>query len=144
MHSFNSCLVHCVWGTKERRRFIDEKLKARLWPYLGGIARENKMRALIIGGVADHVHVLLSLPPTLSVGKSIQLLKGNSFKWVHETFREQWDFQWQEGYGAFSIGISGVENTTRYIQRQEEHHRKLTFMEELEGFLKRHGMEYVA
>ena len=77
------------------------------------------------------------------MAKSVQLLKSNSSKWIHDTFKEHWDFEWQEGYGAFSIGISGVEDTTSYIERQGEHHRKLTFREELEVFLKKHGMEYV-
>ncbi len=77
MHSFVSCLMHCVFATKERRPLINPDLQQRLWPYLGGITREHKMRALVVGGVADHAHVLLSIPSTLSVAKSIQLLKGN-------------------------------------------------------------------
>jgi REP element-mobilizing transposase RayT len=117
-------------------------LQARLWPYLGGAARENKMKALMVGGVEDHVHVLLSLPATLTSSKALQLLKGNSSKWVHETFPAQGDFAWQEGYGAFSIGVSGVDGTIAYIQNQEEHHRTRTFQEEFITFLKRHGMEY--
>ena len=143
MHSFVNCLMHCVWATKDRRRLIKPDLQSRLWPYLGGIARENKTRALVVGGVEDHVHVLLSIPSTLSIAKSIQLLKGNSSEWIHDTFKEHWGFEWQEGYGAFSIGISGVEDTTKYIQKQAEHHRKMTFKEEVETFLKKHGMEYV-
>ena len=101
------------------------------------------MKALVVGGVADHVHVLPSMPSTLSVAKSIQLLKDNSSKSIHDTFKEHWDFEWQEGYGAFSIGVSGIEDTTRYIQGQAEHHRRMTFREEIEVFLKKHGMEYV-
>jgi len=143
MHSFTSCLMHCVWAITERRPLIIPDLQQRLWPYLGGIARENKMKALAVGGVEDHVHVLVSIPSTLSVAKSIQLLKGNSSKWIHDTFKEHWEFEWQEGYGAFSIGISGLEGTTRYIQNQAEHHRRMTFKEEVEAFLKKHGMEYV-
>ena len=143
MHSFVSCLVHCVWGTKERRPLITPELRDRLWPYLGGIARENAIRALVVGGAEDHVHALLSIPSALSVAKSIQLLKGNSSKWIHETFEGHRDFQWQEGYGAFSVGISGVEDTIEYIEGQAEHHRKLSFRDELEAFLKRHGLEYV-
>ena len=142
MHSFVSCLVHCVWSTKERRMLITPELQERLWPYLGGIARENGIKALVVGGVEDHIHTLLSIPSTLSVAKSIQLLKGNSSKWIHETFTEQECFEWQEGYGAFSVGISGVTNTIEYIQGQVEHHRKRSFQEELEGFLQRHGFEY--
>src|SRR5258705_3160312 len=75
MHSFNSCLMHCVFATKERRPWLTSAIHERLWPYLGGIARENDMKALAIGGVADHVHLLLSLPTTLSVAKAMQLVK---------------------------------------------------------------------
>ena len=78
MHSFVSCLMHCVWSTKERRRLVTPELQERLYPYLGGIARENKMKALAVGGVEDHLHMLLSVPSTLSIAKAIQLLKGNS------------------------------------------------------------------
>jgi REP element-mobilizing transposase RayT len=143
MHSFTNCLLHCVWATKERRPLITSDLQPRLWPYLGGIARENKMKALAIGGVADHVHALISLPATLSIAKAIQLLKGNSSKWIHETFPTSREFEWQEGYGVFSIGISGVADTTHYIHNQPEHHRNRSFSEELVVFLNKHGMEYI-
>ena len=143
MHSFNSCLMHCVFSTKERQPLLSPEIRERLWPYLGGIARANDMKALAIGGVADHVHVLLSLPTTLSVAKAMQLLKGNSSKWLRETFPDlrQHNFGWQEGFGAFSIGVSGIEDTMRYIEGQEEHHRKRSFLEELETFLKKHGFD---
>jgi REP element-mobilizing transposase RayT len=135
--------MHCVWATKERRPLITTDFQQRLWPYLGGIARESKMKALVVGGVQDHVHVLLSIPSTLSVAKSVQLFKGNSSKWIHDTFKEHRDFEWQEGYGAFSIGMSGIEDTAKYINNQAEHHRTMTFKEEVEAFLKKHGMDYV-
>jgi REP element-mobilizing transposase RayT len=133
--------MHCVFSTKERRSWLTANIRERLWPYLGGIARENDMKALAIGGVADHVHLLLSLPSTLSISKAMQLLKGNSSKWLRETFPEllHEDFAWQEGFGAFSIGVSGVKDTIRYIQTQEEHHLQRSFREELEMFLKKHG-----
>ncbi len=144
MHSFNSCLMHCVFSTKERRPWLTPDICGRLWPYLGGIARENGMKALAVGGVADHVHVLLSLPATLSVTKAMQLLKGNSSKWLRETFPElrRQGFAWQEGFGAFSIGVSGVNDTVGYIQNQEAHHQKKDFREELDGFLSRHGFAH--
>ena len=142
MHSFVSCLMHCVFSTKERRRLISPEIQSRLYPYLGGIARENKMKTLSIGGVEDHVHLLLSIPSTLSIAKSVQLLKGNSSKWIHETFSNQRLFEWQEGYGAFSVAISGVDDTTRYIQSQQEHHAVHSFTDELIAFLDKHGIEY--
>ena len=93
MHSFVSCLMHCVFSTKERRRFITPDVQERLYPYLGGIAREHKMKALAIGGVEDHVHALISVPATLPIAKVMQLLKGNSSKWIHETFPTKRTFE---------------------------------------------------
>jgi len=81
--------------------------------------------------------------PTLSAAKAVQLLKGNSSKWIHDTFEEHSDFEWQEDYEAFSISVSGVEDTTHYLQGQAEHHRKTSFKQEIETFLKKHRMEYV-
>ncbi|MEO7724605.1 MAG: IS200/IS605 family transposase [Chthoniobacterales bacterium] len=107
MHSYSSSLFHCVFACKGREALLTSDLRTRLWPYLGGIARENSMRALAVGGVADHVHILLSLPATMPLAKAMQLLKGNSSKWIHETFPALHHFAWQEGHGAFSIGVSG-------------------------------------
>ena len=142
MRAFVSCHLHCVWSAKERRRLITPALQERLWPYLGGIARANKMSAIEIGGVEDHIHVLLSLPSTSSISKAIQLLKGNSSKWIHETFPEHRTFERQEGYGAFSIGVSGIETTVDYMRRQPEQHRQRNFTEELIEFLKKHNQSY--
>jgi REP element-mobilizing transposase RayT len=142
MHSFISVHVHCVWSTKNRDPSLHSKLRERLWPYLGGIARENKMKALAIGGAADHVHIVLSLPATLSVAKTVQLLKGNSSKWIHETSPGMRSFEWQEGYGAFSLGVSAVDATKAYIRNQAEHHRRRTFREEFERILRKHGFDF--
>ena len=109
---------------------------------MGGIARENKMKALAVGGTADHVHILLALPSTISIAKAMQLIKGGSSKWISDTFPMLRNFTWQEGYGAFSISISGIDDTIAYIQNQEEHHRGRTFEEEFLSFLKRHGIAY--
>src|SRR6266542_4356890 len=127
MHSFVSCLIHCVWSTKNREPWLIPDLRERLWPYLGGIAKQNQMKTLAIGGAADHVHILLSLPATLSVANAVQLLKGNSYKWIRETFTNMYSFAWQECYGAFSVGKSGVDATITYINNQSEYHRKHTF-----------------
>ena len=142
MHSFVSCLMHVVFSTKDRRPFITPDLEKRLWPYLGGIAGKNKMKALKVGGVSDHIHILLSLPSTLAIAKAVQLIKGNSSKWVHDEFPQHAAFEWQEGYGAFSIGVSGIDNTIAYIGNQAEHHHKKTFKDELESILKKHEMKY--
>ena len=95
-----------------------------------------------MGGAANHVHVLLVLPSTMAIAKAIQLLKAGSSLWIHDTFPSQRGFTWQEGYGAFSLGVSQVEATKKYIESQAEHHRKRTFQEEFLAFLERHKIEY--
>jgi putative transposase len=140
--SYVSSYFHCVFSTKDRRPLIGSSLQERLWQFLGGIARRNEMKAIEIGGVADHIHILLSLPPTTSVSKAMQLVKGGSSKWVHETFPEQWRFGWQVKYGAFSVSVSQLEKTMRYIRAQEEHHKKLSFEQEFLALLKKHRIAY--
>ena len=141
-HSYTSCLMHCVFSTKDRHKTMSPQLQERLWPYLGGIARKNGIKALEIGGVEDHVHLLLSLPATMGVAKAKQLLKGGSSKWVHDNLPRLMAFAWQDGYGAFSIGKSQVEDTVDYIRSQTTHHRRVTFQEEFLAFLKKHEIEY--
>src|SRR5208283_1552995 len=114
--SYVSSYYHCVFSTKERRPLIPPPLRERLWPFLGGIARQNKMKAIEIGGVEDHVHILLSIPSTVSIAKAMQLIKGGSSKWVHETFPEHRLFAWQEKYGAFSVSASQWDTIIEYIK----------------------------
>ena len=140
--SYVGSYYHCVFSTKERRPLITPGLQERLWPYLGGISRQNEMKAIQIGGVADHVHILLSLPSTLSIAKAMQLIKGGSSKWVHESFPEHRLFGWQVKYGAFSVSVSQLDKTVQYIQCQAEHHRKMTFQEEFLALLKKHRVIY--
>jgi REP element-mobilizing transposase RayT len=141
-HTYFSGLVHCVFSTKERRNLISQELQPKLWAYLGGIARKNGMRALAIGGTENHVHVLLSLSPTMPVAKAVQLLKGGSSKWLHESGVKL--FAWQEVYGAFTVGTSHMRQTITYIAQQRQHHAKRPFEAEFIAFLRKHGIEYDA
>ena len=140
--SYTSCYFHCVFSTKERRKLITPALEKRLWPFLGGIARQNGMKAIIVGGVEDHIHILLSLPPTMPVAKAMQLIKGGASKWIHETFPEQRLFGWQRKYTAFSVSVSQLDTVTIYIQNQREHHRTRNFQEEFLELLQKHRVEY--
>ncbi len=140
--SYVSSYYHCVFSTKERCPIIVPTLAERLWPFLGGIARHNKMKAIEIGGVADHVHLLLSLPSTFAISKAMQLIKGGSSKWIHETFPEHRLFAWQEKYGAFSVSVSQLDKIIAYIKGQEAHHKKISFQEEFLVLLKNHRIEY--
>ena len=97
------------------------------------------MIAVAIGGTENHVHILFHLSPKLALAKAVQLLMGNSSKWMGE---QKIDFAWQEGYGAFSVSSSNLEAVTRYIRNQEVHHRKFTFEDEFRALLKKHSLEY--
>ena len=99
-HTYCSLLFHCVFSTKERRRIIAPEMQPRLWAYMGGIAREHKMTALTVGGMEDHVHILLSLPSSLAIAKAMREIKSASSRWVHETF-EVAGFEWQGATGHF-------------------------------------------
>jgi putative transposase len=140
--SYVSSHFHCVFSTKERQPLITPVLQERLWPFLGGIARQNGMNQIIAGGIEDHVHILLSMPATMPVSKAMQLIKGGSSKWIHETFPDQRLFAWQEKYGAFSVSVSQLDIITRYIKNQKEHHRKQSFQEEFLALLKKHRIEF--
>ena len=107
-HSYTSSIFHCTFSTKGRRRTIHRDFRNRLWAYIGGIARRDAMTALAVGGTEDHAHVLLSIPARLAVARAMQLIKAGSSLWVHETFPSHQQFEWQEGYGAFSVSVSRV------------------------------------
>ncbi len=141
-HTYISSYYHIVFGTKNRDNLITPEIKENLWYYMGGIARENNMKALIIGGTENHVHVLLSLPATLTLAKAVQLLKGGASYWIHQTYPQYQDFTWQQGYGAFSIGMSQLNKTIAYIQNQEKHHALKSFESEFLTFLKTHQIQY--
>ena len=140
-HTYCSSLFHCVFSTRERGKVIAPELQDRLWAYMGGIARENGMVALGVGGTEDHVHLLLSLPSTMTIAGAMQKIKGGSSLWLHETCGLT-GFEWQKGYGAFSIGVSQMAATVAYIAGQAEHHRKRDFQAEFLAILNQHGIEY--
>ena len=140
-HTYCCALYHCVFSTKERRKAISVEIQARLWAYMGGIAREHGMKALAVGGTNDHVHILLSVPTTLPIAKAMREIKSAASKWMNENHLAH-HFEWQEGYGAFSIGWAQVDTTIAYITRQAEHHQKRDFQAEFIAFLKKHRIEY--
>ena len=141
-NTYTSLHYHVIFSTKNRERWITQGIEQRVWEYLGGIARQNEMKALQIGGIEDHVHVVIGIPATLAVSKALQLLKGGSSKWIHETFPELARFQWQDGYGAFTVSKSQLPEVVDYAAQQREHHKVLTFQEEYKAFLQKHGIDY--
>jgi len=140
-HTYCSGLFHCVVSTKHRLKSIAVGLQPDLWAYMGGVAQAHEMKALAVGGMDDHLHILLPLSSTMAVSKAMQLIKAASSKWLHEQHHQR-GFEWQEGYGAFSIGIAQVNATVAYIHRQKEHHRKHDYKAEFLAFLKKHCLDY--
>ena len=138
-HSYSNLVYHIVYGTKDRRPLIDEAFRPRLYEYLGGTIRGLKGICLEVGGVQDHVHVLVKLSPTIAVSELLEKLKANSSKWAKSV---KLDFGWQAGYSAFTVSESQVGRVRDYIQNQAAHHRKSTFEEEIVALLRAHGVPY--
>ena len=138
-HSFPNVIVHCVFGTKERRDTILSELQPNLWKYFGGIGKNYDIPILSVGGTSNHAHVLFALPATVALSTAVQVLKANSSRWIGEHGIE---FAWQEGYGAFSVSASNLSAVVKYIRNQENHHRKRSFEQEYLTFLKKHNVDF--
>jgi REP element-mobilizing transposase RayT len=133
--------VHVFFGTKNQRTLIEPAWRPRLHAYLGGAAKTLDVIPEAIGGVADHVHLLLGLRATHRLSDVMRDIKRTSSAWVHEAIGDR-QFEWQDGYGAFTVSASMLETVRNYIARQEEHHRKKTFQEEYLELLKLSGVEF--
>jgi REP element-mobilizing transposase RayT len=139
--SFAALYVHFVWSTRGREELIRADWQQRLYAYFGGILKEGS-KLLEAGGVADHVHLLVSLSRQTSVAEAARLLKCNSSGWVHQTFPDLAHFAWQQGYGAFTVSHSALDDVRRYLVNQAQHHSKRTFQDEFRILLQKHDIEY--
>jgi putative transposase len=137
-HTFSTLYTHVVFGTKSREPSIGHP--DELHAYLGGIVRGLGGIGVKVGGIVDHVHLLVRFKPTVAVADAVQQIKGSSSKWMNEHVPSR--FRWQKGYSAFSVSPSAVDSVIRYIANQAGHHRHVTFAEEYLGFLKECGIEY--
>ena len=135
-------LIHLVYGTKHRAPWIPPNVRESLFAYQAGIFKEWESPALIIGGVEDHMHALFALSKNHPLKKIVEELKKASSKWMKSEGTGNVDFYWQNGYVAFSVSESNVEQVKQYILNQEAHHRKMTFQDELRELLKRHRVEF--
>jgi REP element-mobilizing transposase RayT len=139
--SLSKVLVHLVFSTKNREAWLGENLRPEVHRYLGGVASHQGCDPLCVGGVADHVHLLCVLSRTMTQADLVMELKRASSRWIKQRFEGMAGFAWQNGYGAFSIGQSQLAEVVRYIESQDEHHRRVGFQEEYRAFLKRYGLE---
>ena len=140
--SLNHVIVHYIFSTKDRQAFLVPDVRARLHAYLATVCRDMGAEAYRVGGVADHVHVLATLPRTVTQAEFIERMKKVSSKWIKDQDSGCAGFAWQRGYGAFSVSVSQMEPVIRYIDTQEEHHRHRSFQEEYREFLRRHGVAF--
>ncbi|HYV24936.1 MAG TPA: IS200/IS605 family transposase [Pyrinomonadaceae bacterium] len=140
--SLSSILIHLIFSTKNREPFIATEVAAELHPYMATILRELKSPSLAIDGTTDHIHVLFSLSRTITVAELVEEVKTSTSKWLKTKGRPLKHFQWQRGYGAFSIGESNVPTLKRYIRNQQEHHRRVSFEDEYRKFLKAYRIDY--
>jgi len=133
-------VVHLIFSTKQRVPLITPEIRPDLFAYLGGIVREMGGTALIVNGIADHVHMLIRIRPVHSIAEIMRIIKTNSGKWIHRKGHAK--FAWQSGYGVFSVSESNIPAVTKYIATQDEHHKKHSFQEEFVAFLKKNHVAY--
>ncbi|MGN6369265.1 MAG: IS200/IS605 family transposase [Phycisphaerae bacterium] len=140
MSAYIHVRIHFIWSTANREPQIHPAWRENLYAYMAGICENHRAKLLIAGGISDHIHLYVSLPSTLSVADTVNLLKSNSSRWIHENHDRA--FAWQNKYAAFSVSKSAEDALFAYIRGQEEHHRKKSYREELIEFLERHELEY--
>ncbi len=135
-------LVHVTFSTKNRQALIEPGIEPELYAYIGGICRRMESPLLAMGGVADHVHMLVSLGKGTALSELMLNVKRDSSKWMKEHQGGRGDFAWQDGYFAFTIGESGMAALRAYIASQHEHHRATDFKDEVRAFLRKYGVEW--
>ena len=138
-HAYSRNHVHIIFGTKDCRRCIHGEMQERLWNNLRDTAREYGVELIEIGGTEDHVHLLVTMPPKISVSVLLCAMKANASKWMNA---EGHFFSWQAGYGSFSVSASNLERVARYIRRQAEHHQGVSYQDEFSVLLNKHGIKF--
>ena len=141
-NTYANLIIHYIFSTKNRNPLLADSFRNQVFRYMAGICKDEDMHPIAIGGIANHAHALVGLPPRISVSRGNQLINGLSSKWVNDQFITDRSFAWQSGYGAFNVGVSQLEATKRYIHNQEQHHRTKTFREEYLEILDLHNIDY--
>ena len=140
--SHAAMLTHLIFSTKNRISILKPEIRSELFRYLAGIAKGEESLAHAIGGVEDHVHLLVTLPRTKSLACLVEKLKTGSSKWLKTKADFLKEFSWQQGYAAFSVSHSQIKPVCQYIRNQEKHHRRMDFQDELRIVLKRHELKF--
>jgi putative transposase len=141
-NTFTQIYIHLVFSVKGRQNLIHQKWKEELYKYICGIVSGKEQKVYAIGGISDHIHILVSIKPNITISDLVRDIKTNSSKWINEKQYVNGKFQWQEGFGAFSHTHSKLDVVIAYINNQEEHHKQKTFKDEYIGFLKKFNISY--
>ena len=139
-HSFCNLLYHIVFSTKDRQPWLEADMPARLYSYLGGIVREHGGIPIVINGMPDHVHLLVKLGQDEALSYVVRALKSISSRWIREQLPSLASFEWQTGYGAFTVSESQAPRVEQYILNQEQHHRERPFQHEFMALLRANGI----
>jgi putative transposase len=135
--------THLIFSTKERYPFLaDSTVRADTHAFLATVLRNHDCSTLVVGGCEDHIHALFTLSRNYSIANIVKEVKRTSSAWIKTLERRYSKFRWQAGYGAFSVSQSHVAQVQRYIENQEEHHRRKTFQDEFRAFLKKYEIEF--
>jgi putative transposase len=140
--SLSKVIIHIIFSTKDREAWLDRDVRPRMHAYVATICRDLNGEALRVGGVADHLHIVTTLPRTLSQSAMVETVKKTSSKWIKKLDSKYRQFYWQRGYGAFSVSPSQLHAVLEYVDNQEEHHRTRSFQEEYRDFLRKYGVEF--
>jgi putative transposase len=140
--TLTNLLYHVVFSTKNRDPIITKPIRGELYKYMGGIVRGEGGTLLEIGGMPDHVHLVVRFKAEPSVATMVKIVKSKSSKWLNEQPKRPGRFEWQRGYAAFTVSVSQLEPVRAYVRNQEQHHRRKMFQDELRLMLEKHGMEY--
>lgn len=140
--SLSRVILHIIFSTKNREPWLDPDVRPRMHAYLAAICRDLGVELVHVGGLADHVHIVTTLPRTVSQAQMLEQIKKASSKWIKSLHPRYLGFFWQRGYAAFSVSPSQLDALLKYVEAQKEHHRTRTFQEEYRELLVRHGVDF--
>ena len=140
--TLTNLLYHIVFSTKNREPIITKPIRADLFKYIGGIIRAEGGTLLEIGGMSDHIHLVVRFKAEPSVATMVKIIKSKSSKWLNDQPKRPGRFEWQRGYAAFTVSVSQLESVRTYVRNQEQHHRRKTFQDEFRLLLEKHGVVY--
>lgn len=141
-NTYTQIHIQLIFAVQYRLAMIDKSWKDEFYKYITGIIQQQKHKLIIINGILNHIHILIGYRPHQSLSDLLQDIKGGSSKWINEKKLTRKKFAWQEGYGAFSYSYSHLSRVINYIKNQEQHHKKVTFMDEYRSFLEAFEIEY--